>query len=622
MKHLCNLVIIISLLCLSVSVWAQQTDTTNLTQQEQLKRFLYQNSLMPQERVHVMTDRSHYLSGDTIWMRAFLVDGLTKKPVHYSRFLYIELRDEADKLTFRAKLHERPEQADTVMRGYIPTDINLPTGIYTLVAYTQWMLNGEEALFFKRNLQIVNADDLSKSIITEPLMTTTGCDAYHRVDSVALQRADESVLVVHPTLHTDRNVYSSREKVTVRFQAPPNSSLAVAVTDNAATIIEQRAALHYDILSQPYWHNLDSIYAGKYRKPTYLNEISQEISGHLYSTLLRHPMKNALLLLSAPASHLFRTARTDDEGRFCFEDFDMPDSVTFTVRANADKSYSKGVVKIAPSPLPEVVHHLEARVKPVSRPVASTADSLSLDKMKRRAQFSNGMWEISLEEVAVAAQKRVHGEDATSRFADRKFGYKEIQEMAPGSLEDLLLHIPGVIIDVVDGKRVAKYRGKIVHFLLNDWEIAPYLTNGESEFEYLEAYCHIDCIEYLDIVNATYIGTQGTDFNSYAIRIKDNPTLSKKNTMGIKTFKPLGHQLPREFGQTDYSTTRSRLANPPGTDMRSTLYWNPALEVDSTGQASFSFWTNDNYNTIYTIRIEGVSEKGQLIDSFKRIKMK
>ena len=29
-----------------------------------------------------------------------------------------------------------------------------------------------------------------------------------------------------------------------------------------------------------------------------------------------------------------------------------------------------------------------------------------------------------------------------------------------------------------------------------------------------------------------------------------------------------------------------------------------------------------HYNTIYTIRIEGVSEKGQLIDSFKRIKMK
>ena len=109
MKHLCNFVIIIALLCLSVNVWAQQTDTTNLTQQEQLKRFLYQNSLMPQERVHVMTDRSHYLSGDTIWMRAFLVDGLTKKPVHYSRFLYVELRDEADKLTFRAKLHERPE---------------------------------------------------------------------------------------------------------------------------------------------------------------------------------------------------------------------------------------------------------------------------------------------------------------------------------------------------------------------------------------------------------------------------------------------------------------------------------------------------------------------------------
>ena len=623
MKRLCNLMIIMVLLCMPMMAWAQQTDTVALTQQEQLRRFLYQNTLMPQERVHITTDRNHYLSGDTIWLRAFLVDGLYKKPVHYSRFLYIELRDESDKLAFRAKLHERPEVGDTVMRGYIPTDIEMPTGVYTLVAYTQWMLNGDESLFFKRNLQIVNVDEVAKSILTEPLVGTTASDAYHRVDSNALQRADQSVLVVHPKLQTDKIVYGSREKVTVRFQAPPNSSLAVSVTDNAATIIEQQAALHYDILSQPYWHNLDSVYAGKYRQPTYLNEISQEVTGQLCSKLLRHPMKNTLLLLSAPASKLFRTTRTDENGNFRFEDFDMPDTVTFTIRANADKQRAKGEVIISPSPLPEVVHHLEAPVKPQSRPIQTPADTLAISKMRQRASFSNGMWEISLNEIDVAGQKRIKGEDAASRFADRKFGHKEIQEMGVASLEDLLLRIPGVVIDTKNDHKIAKYRGKELHFWFNDVFVNHYLEENESELEYLEMFVQVDCIEYLDIVDATYLGAEGefTEFNTYGVRIKDNPKLAKGNSLSIKTFSPLGHQLPREFRQTDYSTPTARSINPPGTDLRPTLYWNPALEVDSTGMASFSFWTNDNYNTLYTIRVEGVSEKGQLIDAIKRIKM-
>ena len=624
MKKLYNLILLLLLICCTFGAKAQQNTNSTLSAQEQLRRFLKQNTMMPQERVHVVTDRNHYLSGDTIWMRAFLVDGLYKKPVHYSRFLYVELRNETDRLVRRVKLHEQPELGDSIMRGYLPTDTELPTGVYTIVAYTQWMLNGSEALFFKRNVQLVNAGDIEKNILTDPLLGTTGCDAYHHVDSVALQKADQAVMVVHPQILVAKNIYGSREKVTVQFQAPPHSSLVVSVTDNAATVVDLQAVIHYNILSQPYWHNLDSVYAGYYRQPKYLNEISQEVTGRLKSKLLRQPLKNNLVLLSSPESHLFRLARTDESGVFRFENFDMPDTVTFTVRANANKSIAKGEVILDASPLPEVVHHLEAPVKPVSRTVENQGDSVTLKKMRERARFSSGMWEISLAEVDVAGQKKVKGEDAVSRFADRKFGHKEIMEMGVGSLEDLLNRIPGITIDVdTAGNRVAKYRGKVVHFWLNDVEVAPSLQEHETEFDYVEAFCHLDCIEYLDIIEVTYLGSESmTDHNGYGIRIKDNPQMAKQKGLGIKTFKPLGYQLPHEFVQTDYSTPAARSATPPGTDLRPTLYWNPSLEVDSTGVASFSFWTNDNYNTIYTIRVEGVSEAGHLIDAIKRIKMK
>ncbi|MCR5394327.1 MAG: hypothetical protein K6E86_02915 [Bacteroidales bacterium] len=623
MKNLCNIILVVGMLCLQMTSWAQTTGETELTQQEQLKRFLYQNTLMPQERVHIMTDRNHYLTGDTIWMRAFVVDGLYKKPVHYSRFLYVELRDEQDQLITRVKLHEQPERGDSIMRGYLPTQNELPTGVYTIAAYTQWMLNGDESLFFKRNVQLVNVADMERNILTEPLLGTTGCDAYHRVDSTALSKADMAVKVVRPVLQTDQVVYGSRERVTVRMQVPPNSSLAVSVTDNAATIVDIRSAIHYDLLGQPYWHNLDSIYAGRYRRPTYLNEISQEVSGHLRGKLRHQPLAHTLVLLSSPSVHLFRSTRTDSLGNFLFEDFDLPDTVSCMISASNGRR-TKGEVQLTPSPLPEVVHHLEAPVKPVSRVAQDSNDSLTVSKMKQRARFSNGQWEITLGEVGVATRKRLKGEDQISHFSERKFGRKEIQEMNAATLEGVLLSIPGIIIDYDSaGSRVAKYRGKVLNFMLNDWEVAPYLKEGESEFDYVDNFCPIDCIEYLDVVSAIYASSSGSvDHNAYAVRIKYDPTLVKKNDRGILTFKPLGHQLPRDFLQTDYSTEQARSANPPGTDMRSTLYWNPTLQVDSTGVASFSFWTNDNYNTVYSIRVEGVSEEGHLINALKRIKMK
>ncbi|MBR0037523.1 MAG: hypothetical protein IJP70_07760 [Bacteroidales bacterium] len=621
MKKLLLFLLLLSVTEIGTSLLAQDANSTDLTKEELLRRFLYQNNLMPQERVHVMTDRNHYLSGDTIWMRAFLVDGLYKKPVHYSRFLYVELRDENDALACRVKLHEQPEKGDSVMRGYLPTPPELPTGVYTLVAYTQWMLNGGEKQFFKRNVQLLNVGDMGKNLITDPLTVTTGCDAYHSIDSTALLKADEAVIVVHPVLKTEKITYGSREKVTVSFQVPPFSTLAAAVTDNAAGPADPRAALHYTILGQPYWHNLDSIYAGKYREPTYLNEISQEVRGHLRGTLRRQPKPNTLMMLFSPSARLFRTTRTDSLGNFCFEDFDAIDTVTFSVRAFSDRGRSKGEVLLTPSVLPEVVHHLEAPVKPVTRS-AESSDSLQVNKLKQRIRFSNGQWEITLNEVGVSAKKATRGMDHASKYAEWKAGFKEIQEMNVVSLEDLLNNIPGVIIDVNEaGKRIAKYRGKELHFIMNGMEVALSVTEDETEFEYVDSYCNTDCIEFLDLIQATYASTSITDFNAYVIRIQENPTLATKVDLGSITFKPLGHQVPKEYHAIDYANPADRYANPPGTDMRSTLYWNPRIEVDSTGIASFSFWTNDNYNTIYTIRLEGVSESGQLIDALKRIKM-
>ena len=164
-----------------------------------------QNRIMPQEKVHIMTDRNLYVGGDTIWLRPFIVDGLTMKPALFSRFLYVELLSQTDSLVYRAKLHMQPERDVLTMRGYVPLDPTLPSGIYTLVGYTRWMLNAGEQYFFKRNVQVVNARELYSGAYPMQLTQTTQEDAYHPIDRTSLLKADHNPRVYHPEIKTDKD---------------------------------------------------------------------------------------------------------------------------------------------------------------------------------------------------------------------------------------------------------------------------------------------------------------------------------------------------------------------------------------------------------------------------------
>ena len=69
-----------------LSVFAQNiADTLGLRLEEQYYEY-------PQEKVYLTTDRNHYMGGDTIWFRGFVVSSATHEPVSESKYLYVELR--------------------------------------------------------------------------------------------------------------------------------------------------------------------------------------------------------------------------------------------------------------------------------------------------------------------------------------------------------------------------------------------------------------------------------------------------------------------------------------------------------------------------------------------------
>lgn len=118
----------------------------------------------PQEKIHVMTDKPYYITGDTIWLRAFVVDALTHKPVDASKFVYVELISPMNTVDMRVKIKER----DGVFKGYIPLDpTRIAEGEYTLSAYTMFMQNQGEQYFFKKKVKITSSFAIKRKIETE-----------------------------------------------------------------------------------------------------------------------------------------------------------------------------------------------------------------------------------------------------------------------------------------------------------------------------------------------------------------------------------------------------------------------------------------------------------------------
>ena len=46
-------------------------------------------------------------------------------------------------------------------------------------------------------------------------------------------------------------------------------------------------------------------------------------------------------------------------------------------------------------------------------------------------------------------------------------------------------------------------------------------------------------------------------------------------------------------------------------DLRTTIYWSPALRIDSTGIATVEFYTSDSPSS-YNIEIEGITTEGKV----------
>ncbi len=110
------------------------------------------SSFVSHQKVFLHLDKSSYLAGQTIWFRAYLLDGISNMPVRSKNNLFVDLIDSrGESIAVRMLL-----AGEGGAHGDILLAANLPDGNYTLRAYTSWMRNFGEEYYFTRQLYIRN----------------------------------------------------------------------------------------------------------------------------------------------------------------------------------------------------------------------------------------------------------------------------------------------------------------------------------------------------------------------------------------------------------------------------------------------------------------------------------
>lgn len=168
---------VLLLICLfsAISLSAQNYDA--LAERIEQQRYDF-----PQEKIHVMTDRGTYLAGDTIWLRAWIVDAMSHQQVDASKFVYIELVSPTDSVMTRIKIHA---DINGVFSGYLPLEADMPEGRYQLTAYTMFMQSVGIDYFYSQPIDVSALSSLRRRIVSKCVRYDNEIDVTLRYENLA-----------------------------------------------------------------------------------------------------------------------------------------------------------------------------------------------------------------------------------------------------------------------------------------------------------------------------------------------------------------------------------------------------------------------------------------------------
>ncbi|QLG43949.1 TonB-dependent receptor [Costertonia aggregata] len=114
------------------------------------------NHTIHTEKIYLHINKTFFTAGEDIWFKIYLVNGITNRPLTPSQIVYVELIGPNFKI-LEKKTFKSVESND---HGNFKIPVRAKKGVYTLRAYTNYMRNFDDSIFFRKNVFVNTSNTL------------------------------------------------------------------------------------------------------------------------------------------------------------------------------------------------------------------------------------------------------------------------------------------------------------------------------------------------------------------------------------------------------------------------------------------------------------------------------
>ncbi|HPT06215.1 MAG TPA: hypothetical protein PK500_06150 [Candidatus Egerieousia sp.] len=525
----------------------------------------------------------------------------------------------------------------------------------------RYVLHNGSELFYDQPLEkvknlVIATDKLSTGIIDAAVVDTKG-NVYASRQFFIMSKNNFLLDIT-----TDKNSYGPRETVKMKLTmknaeaGDEQADVSVSVTDNilAPSSGSENNIVSYMLLGseirgyienpQSYfdedipfaermqnidllmltqgwrYYDLPAILKGENKMPVFGKEYIQTISGRVRGV---KKQKSSLVSFVAPSIHFSAMGQLDSTGYFELKDVSFPDSTLFIVNSvgvNGKKSFIPSINDDAFAPI----------VKYYSSPdsLINYSQKVGQDLMQKYYN-TGGTLVYQLDPLYVIAGRKMKPINDPSPIPNQMFKKGQLREgkdLEPFKNYDLMTYIYETCqglrlnIDSTTGEKVLVCRVPHVATgmtISDGWEEIKVFINGVNAFSSSE----LQNFMVNDISSLVYL--TGADAAPYSPMMDGSATVRSvimiRTVLNVRTGVPrnvtkgypMGWQRPKYFYSPSYDLPAASKV-PLGSDKRSTIYWNPNVEIGENGSASLQFDTSDG-NSDYNIKVEGVTKRGDFI---------
>jgi len=339
----------------------------------------------------------------------------------------------------------------------------------------------------------------------------------------------------------------------------------------------------------------------------YQPEKTLRISGHITTSGGKPVANGKVTLLSTGHGIFFTDTLTDANGRFAFNNLTFPDSIRFVIQARTGKDRRNVNIVLDDVILQEATHDKNAADVQVNiYDGLSNYVQSSKDLFNQQLKYGLAKHTIVLKEVVIT-DKRIRLKNSSNLNGPGNADQVLVGDQIPLGCFSLEQCLQGVLMGVIfrNGTPYSTRGGMMTInldgvFISSD-ELNTINMNDIGSIEVLRTGAYM-----------SIYGSQSGPGGVILLTSKTGDELNKARynepIPGIVTYSPIGYGKIRAFYSPQYDDPKT---NQAVADQRSTIYWNPNIATDKTGNTSFEYFNAGSKGT-YRVIIEGIDVDGNI----------